>query len=135
MAMSRDRLLPGFFSKVHPTFRTPYIPTILTGTIVGIFAMLLDIGQAAELTNIGTLAAFCLVSAGVVILRKIEPDRERPFRCPWVPFIPIVGILACLALMISLPAITWLRFFAWMALGVVIYFAYGMKSSLSERKS
>jgi basic amino acid/polyamine antiporter, APA family len=129
MAMARDRLLPGFFAKVHPRFRTPYIPTILTGAVVGVFAMLLDIGQAAELTNIGTLAAFCLVCAGVILLRKIEPDRERPFRCPGVPFIPIIGILSCLALMISLPAITWIRFFVWMAIGVAIYFAYGMKSS------
>jgi APA family basic amino acid/polyamine antiporter len=129
MAMSRDRLLPSFFGRVHAKFRTPYIPTILTGTVVGVFAMLMDIGQAAELTNIGTLAAFCLVCAGVVVLRKIEPDRERPFRCPGVPFVPILGIVACLALMLSLPAITWIRFIGWMAVGIGIYFLYGMRSS------
>lgn len=127
MAMARDGLLPAVFAKVHERFRTPYIPTILTGAVVGITAMNLDIGQAAELTNIGTLAAFAIVCGGVIALRKIEPERARPFRCPWVPFLPIVGIISCLGLMISLPVITWFRFFIWMALGIAIYFAYGAK--------
>src|SRR5262249_9790341 len=118
MAMSRDRLLPPSFAKLHPKFRTPYIPTIITGALVGLCALFLDIGQAAELTNIGTLSGFILVCAGVIVLRRIEPERERPFRCPWVPVVPILGIVSCFVLMISLPIITWLRFIVWMAIGL-----------------
>lgn len=129
MAMARDGLLPKVFAKIHPKFRTPYIPTIAMGLVVGIFAMTMDIGQAAELTNIGTLAAFILVCAGVLMLRKYDPDRHRPFRTPWVPVVPIAGIISCFILMLSLPVITWVRFFVWMALGMVIYFMYGMKRS------
>jgi basic amino acid/polyamine antiporter, APA family len=129
MAMARDRLLPAFFAKVHPKFRTPYIPTIITGTVVGIFAMLMDIGQAAELTNIGTLAAFCLVCAGVILHRKLEPDMKRPFRCPAVPLVPILGVISCFLLMLSLPIITWARFIAWMVLGIIIYLLYGSKNA------
>lgn len=127
MAMARDGLLPKFFSSLHPRYRTPYIPTIATGVAVGVAALFLDIGQAAELTNIGTLAAFILVCGGVLVLRRLEPDRERHFRCPLVPHVPIAGIIACFLLMLSLPVITWGRFVIWMAAGMIVYFSYGYK--------
>jgi APA family basic amino acid/polyamine antiporter len=124
-AISRDGLLPQAFSRVHPRFQTPYIPTMLTGAAVGITAALLPIQDIAELTNIGTLFAFVLVCLGVWILRYIDPDQHRPFRTPLVPLVPIVGALSCLYLMASLPIITWIRFFVWMAIGLAIYFFYG----------
>jgi APA family basic amino acid/polyamine antiporter len=128
MAMSRDGLLPQFFSRLHPTFRTPYIPTILTGVFVGVVAMFMDIGQAAELCNIGTLTAFLLVCGGVIVLRRTHPADIRPFRCPMSPWLPIAGMVSCMVLMLSLPLITWLRFIVWMGIGMVIYFGYGIKS-------
>jgi APA family basic amino acid/polyamine antiporter len=125
MAMSRDGFLPKFFAKLHPKYRTPFIPTILTGVFVGLSALFVDIGQAAELTNIGTLAAFIIVCGGVIVLRKNEPDRHRPFKCPMVPLVPILGIISCFILMLSLPVITWIRFVGWMAVGITIYRLYG----------
>jgi basic amino acid/polyamine antiporter, APA family len=127
MAMGRDGLLPKFFCKIHPKFKTPFVPTILTGVFVAVSAMFVDIGQAAELTNIGTLAAFILVCGGVMVLRKTDAGRFRPFRCPLVPIVPIIGIVLCFILMLSLPVITWIRFVLWMAIGMVIYFAYGYR--------
>ncbi len=127
MAMARDRLLPKTFSTLHPRYRTPFIPTILTGVIVGVSALFLDIGQAAELTNIGTLAAFIIVCGGVLVLRKTDAGRERHFKCPFVPVVPIAGMIACFLLMLSLPVITWARFFVWMAVGAVIYLGYGYR--------
>jgi basic amino acid/polyamine antiporter, APA family len=124
-AISRDGLLPPAFSRVHPRFRTPYIPTLLTGLAVGITAALLPIQEIAELTNIGTLFAFVLVCAGVWILRRVEPKMHRPFHTPLVPLVPILGMLFCLYLMANLPGRTWIRFFVWMAIGLVIYFSYG----------
>ena len=124
-AISRDGLLPAAFSRVHPRFRTPYIPTALTGVAVGLTAALLPIQEIAELTNIGTLFAFVLVCLGVWILRGVEPQMRRPFRTPLVPLVPILGITFCLYLMASLPEVTWLRFFVWMAAGFVVYFRYG----------
>jgi APA family basic amino acid/polyamine antiporter len=129
MAMARDGLLPKLFSKLHPKYRTPFVPTILTGLFVGLTAMFMDIGQAAELCNIGTLSAFVLVCGGVVALRRSHPHDNRPFRCPLSPILPIAGIVACFILMMSLPIITWLRFIVWMAVGMVIYFGYGIKSN------
>jgi APA family basic amino acid/polyamine antiporter len=129
MAMSRDGLLPKFFSKLHPKYRTPFVPTILTGVLVAVAGLCIDIGQAAELTNIGTLAAFMIVCAGVTMLRKKEPHRLRPFKCPLVPLVPILGIVSCFILMLSLPVITWFRFIIWMAVGVAIYFSYGYRHS------
>ena len=124
-SMSRDGLLPPSFSKVHPKYRTPYVTTILTGVFVAFFAAIANISEAAELTNIGTLFAFVLVCAGVLVLRVKEPDAKRGFRTPLVPFVPIMGILFCIYLMLGLPEITWLRFVIWLAIGLVIYFMYG----------
>src|SRR5918995_1084853 len=115
MSMSRDGLLPPLFSKVHTRFRTPYVGTIITGTFVGSFAAFANIAEVVKLTNIGTLFAFVLVSAGVIVLRKVEPDRPRPFRVPLVPLVPILSILSCLYLMIQLPWVTWIRFGVWLA--------------------
>jgi APA family basic amino acid/polyamine antiporter len=124
-AVSRDGLLPSAFSRVHPRFRTPYIPTVITGIAVGLTAAFLPIQEIAELVNIGTLFAFVLVCAGIWILRHIEPDLSRPFRTPLVPIVPILGVIFCLYLMASLPLVTWIRFFVWMAVGFGIYFGYG----------
>ena len=129
MAMARDGLLPRYFSRLHPRFRTPYITTIWTGLVVGGVALFTDIGSLADLTNIGTLFAFSLVCIGVIILRRTDPNRGRPFRVPLVPLVPILGVLMCMALMLSLQILTWIRFFIWLALGLVIYFFYGMSHS------
>jgi APA family basic amino acid/polyamine antiporter len=134
MSMSRDGLLPPFFSKVHPRFKTPYVGTIITGTFVGSFAAFANIAEVVELTNIGTLFAFILVSAGVIVLRKAEPDRPRPFRAPWVPLTPILAIVSCLYLMLQLPWLTWVRFGVWLAVGLVIYFLYGIRHSRLARE-
>lgn len=129
MAMARDGLLPKIFAILHPKYRTPLIPTIGTGILVALSSMFIDISQAAELTNIGTLTAFIIVCGGVILLRKTDSSRTRPFRCPFVPVVPILGIVFCLVLMISLPFVTWIRFFVWMALGVLVYFSYGYHRS------
>src|SRR5437868_1494843 len=129
MAMARDGLLPKYFSRIHPRFRTPHITTIWTGIFVGGVALFIDIGSAADLTNIGTLFAFVLVCAGVMALRKSAPDRPRPFRVPAVPLFPLLGIFFCFILMLSLPVLTWIRFFVWLLVGFVIYFFYGYRHS------
>jgi APA family basic amino acid/polyamine antiporter len=129
MAMARDGLLPRYFSKIHPGFRTPHITTIWTGVIVGAVAMVTDIGSLADLTNIGTLSAFVLVCLGVIALRRTAPERHRPFRVPFVPLFPILGSLFCLVLMLSLPIETWYRFVIWLVIGLVIYFLYGARHS------
>ena len=129
-SMSRDGLLPKAFAKVHPKYRTPYVGTILTGLFVATFAAFANIAEVVDLTNIGTLFAFVLVSAGVIFLRRTEPDRPRPFRVPGVPYTPIISIVACFYLMYQLPAITWIRFGIWLAVGLVFYFLYGFKHSV-----
>jgi APA family basic amino acid/polyamine antiporter len=126
-AMSRDRLLPGMFSRIHPQFQTPHVSTWIAGFLVGIPAGIWDIGTLGDLTNIGTLFAFIVVSAGVIILRRAQPDRPRSFRVPWVPFLPVLSIVCCLVLMLSLPLETWIRFVVWLAIGLVIYFLYSRK--------
>jgi APA family basic amino acid/polyamine antiporter len=128
-AMSRDGLLPKLFSKVHPVHRTPHVSTWIAGLAVGIPAGIWDIGTFADLSNIGTLFAFMVVSAGVLVLRKKQPDRPRGFRVPLVPLLPWLSILSCLGLMLGLPLLTWLRFFGWMAIGLGIYFLFGFRRS------
>jgi APA family basic amino acid/polyamine antiporter len=128
-AMSRDRLLPDFFSNVHKRFQTPHISTWLAGLFVGIPAGVFDIGTLADLANIGTLFAFVLVSVGVIVLRHSQPERARSFRVPWVPATPILSVVFCAVLMLSLPLETWLRFLVWLVAGLVIYFTYSMKRS------
>jgi APA family basic amino acid/polyamine antiporter len=128
-AMSRDRLMPGMFSAVHKVFRTPHISTWIAGFVVGIPAGLWDIDTLAELSNIGTLFAFIVVSAAVIVLRKRQPERPRGFRAPLVPLVPILSILCCLLLMMGLPLLTWLRFFAWLAIGMLVYFGYSRSNA------
>ena len=129
MAMARDGLLPQYFAKIHPRFRTPHVTTIWTGVFVGGVAAVVDIGSLADLTNIGTLFAFILVCFGVIILRRTDPNRPRPFRVPMVPIFPILGVIFCFVLMLSLPLETWIRFFVWLGIGLVIYFFYGVAHS------
>jgi APA family basic amino acid/polyamine antiporter len=128
-AMSRDRLLPRAFSRVHKRFRTPHVSTLMAGFFVAIPAGVFDIGTLADLSNIGTLFAFVLVSLGVLVLRAKQPERRRAFRTPWVPVIPILSILSCVVLMVSLPVETWLRFFVWLMIGLIIYIAYSRRRS------
>jgi APA family basic amino acid/polyamine antiporter len=128
-SMSRDRLLPKAFSKVHPRFRTPAVSTWVAGVVVGVPAGLLDIGTLADLSNIGTLFAFVLVSAGVLILRYKDPGRRRGFRCPGGPVLPVLSILFCGLLMAGLPIMTWARFFLWLIIGLVVYYFYSRKRS------
>ncbi len=128
-SMSRDGLLPSYFAKVHPKYRTPHVTTIWTGVIVAAISAIANINEIVELTNIGTLFAFILVCAGVIILRRRDPERKRAFRTPFVPLIPVLGILSCIYLMAGLPWVTWLRFGAWLVIGMVIYFAYGYRRS------
>ncbi|HOX43636.1 MAG TPA: amino acid permease [Myxococcota bacterium] len=133
-AMSRDGLLPRFFGRVHPRFKTPHVATVVTGLFVASGAALASLEEMADLCSIGTLSAFVLVCAGVIISRHREPDRPRPFRAPWVPWVPLAGIGACLYLMLGLPWAAWIRFGAWLVIGAGIYLAYGRKRSHLARQ-
>lgn len=133
-AMSRDRLLPPWFSKVHPRFGTPYRISIITGLVVAIIAAFTPIDVVAEMVNIGTLLAFVLVSIGVIVLRRTQPNLRRAFRTPWVPVLPVLAALICFYLMLSLQVLTWIRFVVWLAIGVVLYFAYGIRYSRLARE-
>jgi len=128
-AMSRDGLLPSIFSKIHAQFRTPAVSTWVAGFVVGIPAGLLDIGTVSDLSNIGTLFAFVLVSIGVIVLRYREPDRYRGFRLPLGPVFPVLSVIFCVVLMMGLEILTWIRFFAWLAIGLLIYFFYSRHRS------
>ena len=134
-AMSRDGLLPRAMAKTGP-HGTPVRITILVGVLVAVAASVFPMGRLEEMVNIGTLFAFVLVSAGVIVLRRSRPDLQRGFRVPWVPVLPIAAILACLWLMLNLTALTWIRFVIWMAVGVVVYWLYGRRHSvLAQREA
>jgi APA family basic amino acid/polyamine antiporter len=128
-SMAKDGLLPPVFGKVHPKYKTPYVTTILTGLLAGIVAGIFPIGILGELVSIGTLLAFVIVCAGIIVLRYKRPEIERPFKTPMVPLVPILGAGICLLQMAALPADTWYRLIIWMAIGIFIYFAYGKKNS------
>jgi len=134
-AMSRDGLLPPVFGTLHKRFRTPHISTAMTGVVCAVVAGLVPIGLLGELVSIGTLLAFVIVCGGVWYLRVREPDRPRAFRTPWVPFVPIMGILVCGYMMAGLPGDTWLRLLAWLAIGLFVYFAYGRRHSVLRRRA
>jgi basic amino acid/polyamine antiporter, APA family len=134
-SMARDGLLPPVLAKVHPKYKTPYVGTILTGVFVAGFAAFANIAEVVDLTNIGTLFAFVLVSAGVIFLRRIDPERPRPFRVPLVPLTPLISIVACIYLMIQLPGVTWIRFAIWLVVGLIIYFTYGYTHSTLRRRT
>jgi basic amino acid/polyamine antiporter, APA family len=134
LAMARDGLVPKkVFASVHPTFKTPWISTILIGLCVAVMTAFLPIDALLHLTNIGTLFAFIIVCGAVMVMRVVNPTAPRPFRCPLVPIVPIAGILCCLLLMLSLPAANWLRLLIWLAFGLGIYFCYGMWHSTQGR--
>jgi basic amino acid/polyamine antiporter, APA family len=134
-AMSRDGLLPRAFSKVHPKHKTPYVSTWVAGLAVGIPAGVWDIGTFADLSNIGTLFAFIVASAGVIVLRRTQPDRPRGFRVPGSPYCPIISIVSCLVLMTALPLETWVRFVVWLIIGAGIYFTFGKRHSTLREES
>ncbi|MBK8481664.1 MAG: amino acid permease [Proteobacteria bacterium] len=134
-AMARDGLLPQWAARVHPRYRTPHVTTILTGVLVGVFSGLTNINEMVELTNIGTLFAFVLVAIGIMVLRHVDPQRPRPFRAPLVPLVPIGCILCCGWLMFELPLVTWLRFGAWLAIGLAVYWLYGARHSRLNTRS
>lgn len=128
-SMGRDGLLPAWTARVHPRFRTPHLTTILTGIVVAVCSSVANINELVELTNIGTLFAFVIVAGGILLLRWREPGLARPFKTPWVPWVPLGAIASCGYLMFQLPSVTWIRFVVWMAAGLVIYFCYGHRRS------
>ena len=132
-SMSKDGLLPRLFSNVHPRFRTPWISSITVGTFVAVLAASLPINVLDEMVSIGTLLAFVIVCAGVWLIRRRDPDMERPFKTPWVPVVPILGILISLAMMVSLTGLTWIRLAVWLVIGMFIYFGYGRHHSRVQR--
>ena len=133
-SMARDGLLPPVFGRIHPKFQTPYLATIITGTLAALIAGFFPIGLLGELVSIGTLLAFVIVSAGILVLRYRSPELKRPFRTPMVPLVPILSIIICGLMMYWLPKDTWLRLIIWMTIGLVIYFAYGRSHSKLARE-
>jgi amino acid transporter len=128
-SMSKDGLLPKMFSAVHPKFRTPWISSLTVGLVVATFASLIPLASLGEMTSIGTLLAFIIVCAGVWVLRKRSPELPRPFRAPWMPLTPILGIVVSLVMMLALPGITWYRLVIWLDVGLIIYLSYGLLNS------
>jgi APA family basic amino acid/polyamine antiporter len=135
MAVSRDGLLPPFFSAIHPSFRTPWKGTLIVGIFVATMAAFLPLDALLEMTNIGTLFAFLMVCLAVLLMRFINPTAPRPFKVPFVPITPVLGILACLLLMLSLPAANWARLLGWMLFGLLIYTLYGYRHSVLRRRA
>lgn len=132
-SMSRDGLLPPLFRAVHPTFRTPHVSTLLTGSIVAVAAGLLPIRVLSVLVSMGTLLAFVLVCFGILILRRTNPEIPRPFKTPGLPYVPLLGAGFCFLQMVALPATTWERLVIWLALGLIVYFAYGRRNAERTR--
>jgi APA family basic amino acid/polyamine antiporter len=128
-ALSRDGLLPGWFAHVHPRYGTPHRPTLLLGVFTGLVAGLFPLGEVAKLVNIGVLSAFVVICTAVLVLRKRKPELPRAFRTPWVPVIPVIGIVFSIWLLSELALITWMVFVVWVALGALVYFGYGMRHS------
>lgn len=133
-SMSKDGLVPGVFSAVHPKFKTPYKSNLIFLVVVGLFAAFVPGDVVGDMTSIGTLFAFTLVCIGVLVLRKTDPDRPRPFKTPFMPFVPIFGAVVCITMMIGLGKHNWERLLIWMALGMVIYYAYGVRNSIVRKK-
>ncbi|MCK6559257.1 amino acid permease [candidate division KSB1 bacterium] len=133
-SMSRDGLLPPYFEKIHPKYKTPHKTTIWTGVVVATISAVANINEIVELTNIGTLFAFALVCAGIIILRYKDPHRPRAFRTPLVPLVPLLGIASCIYLMAGLPYVTWIRFGLWLLAGLLLYFVYGFWHSQLRRR-
>ena len=133
-SMSHDGLLWKWAGDIHPKFRTPWKSTLVTGTLVAITGSLVPIGDLGQMVSIGTLMAFIIVCAGIWVMRRTRPEVPRPFRTPWVPFVPIMGILISLAMMLGLNRVTWIRLVVWLIIGMVIYFTYGIKHSRVRAK-
>ncbi|HEY1991428.1 MAG TPA: amino acid permease, partial [Gammaproteobacteria bacterium] len=132
-ALSRDGLLPAWFSAVHPRFRTPHRATLTLGLLTAVAAGLFPLTLVAEVVNFGMLGAFAAICAAVILLRRARPELPRSFRVPWVPLLPAVGVVFCLWLIWGLPVGVWLGFAAWMAAGVVVYLSYGLRRSRLAR--
>ena len=132
-AMSRDGLVPAIFSSIHAKTRTPHLSVWIWGATVAVCAGVIDIGEAADLVTIGSLVAFAVASICVVVLRKTQPNRPRQFKVPWSPWLPLASLAAMVAMMLTLPLITWVRLFVWLAIGLAIYFGYGRKHSTGDR--
>jgi APA family basic amino acid/polyamine antiporter len=129
MAMARDGLMPHWVARIHPRFRTPHLSTIASGLVVASWALIGDAGETYDLTNIGTLFAFTMVAVGVLVLRRLEPDRPRPFRIRLAGPVAVLTAAACIFVMLGLPALAWARFGVWLALGLAVYFFYGRRRS------
>jgi len=134
-AMANDGLLPPFARKIHPRFRTPHITSLITGVVVALASGFTPINVLGQMVSIGTLMAFVIVSIGVIFLRYQRPELDRPFKVPFVPFLPALSVVVSLTLMASLPAATWLRLVIWMAIGFVLYFAYGFHHSELRKRT
>jgi len=134
-AMARDGLLPQWAAKISPIRRVPYITTIVTGIFVALWASIGDANETYNLTNIGTLFAFALVSVGVLVLRRTDPTRPRPFRVPWAYVVAPLSALLCVYVMLGLPLETWIRFVVWLAIGLALYVGYGFKHSKVRQNS
>ncbi|MDP1880025.1 MAG: amino acid permease [Parachlamydiaceae bacterium] len=133
--MSKDGLLPSFFSIVHPKYHTPWISSLVLMVLVGLFSAFAPLSLVGQLTSIGTLLAFTIVCGSVIVMRKKRPDLPRPFKTPWVPVIPILGMIICIILMLSLEWGTWIRFIIWIAIGLIVYLSYGKRNShLAKQK-
>ena len=133
-SMSRDGLLPPIFSEIHPRFHTPWKSNILLFIFVGFFGALLPGDVVGDMTSIGTLFAFVLVCIGVIVMRKSDPDASRPFKTPWVPVVPILGALVCLAMIFGLGWANWSRLLVWLVVGIVIYFGYSQHHSRLDKQ-